>query len=278
MSGGAELPRREFLYGAGAAGVWWAAGVVPPHAPGGEAGAAASVEAAVAPSFPRNDLERVRSVVGASHGNMDVVRTLVSEQPALAKASWDWGFGDWETCLGAASHTGRREIAEFLIGHGARPTLFSAAMLGQLATVRAWLDADPGLYRLHGPHGISLMRHARAGREDSAHVVEYLLDRFGDDPVPFGLEGTDALQARYGGRFDLGGDPPLVLAVGVVNGWLMVGVDQPGTRILPVEGQPDTFHPTGAPAVRLRFRIEEGRSVALTVHDGPVVRSGDLEG
>jgi hypothetical protein len=57
--------------------------------------------------FPRNDPARVQSVVGASHGNLDLVRALVSEQPALAKASWDWGFGDWETPLGAASHTGR---------------------------------------------------------------------------------------------------------------------------------------------------------------------------
>jgi hypothetical protein len=28
----------------------------------------------------------------------------------LARAAWDWGFGDWETALGAASHMGSRPI------------------------------------------------------------------------------------------------------------------------------------------------------------------------
>lgn len=63
-----------------------------------------------AADFPQNEPSRVQAVVGASHGNFDRVKELISEQPALAKASWDWGFGDWETALGAASHTGRRQI------------------------------------------------------------------------------------------------------------------------------------------------------------------------
>ena len=41
---------------------------------------------------------------------------------ALACATLDWGFGDWETALGAASHVGRPEIAEYLIANGAEPT------------------------------------------------------------------------------------------------------------------------------------------------------------
>src|SRR6202022_1027028 len=47
----------------------------------------------------------------------------------LAKAAWDWGFGDWEDALGAASHVGNREIAELLLANGARPTIFSAALV-----------------------------------------------------------------------------------------------------------------------------------------------------
>ena len=37
--------------------------------------------------------------------------------PALARASWDWGYGDWETPIDAASHVGNRAIAEFLIAN-----------------------------------------------------------------------------------------------------------------------------------------------------------------
>ena len=43
-------------------------------------------------------------------------------------ASWDWGGGDWETGLGAAAHMGRRDIAELLLGRGARLDLFAAAI------------------------------------------------------------------------------------------------------------------------------------------------------
>lgn len=224
------------------------------------------------PGF-RNDLERVQSVVGASHGNFERVRSLVEEQPALAKASWDWGFGDWESALGAASHTGRREIALYLIAQGARPTLFSAAMLGQVDVVRAQLEADPSLYLLRGPHGIPLLNHARAGRDEAASVLDYLLDRFGADDRPFGFPGDDGVEARYGGRYRFFEDPPLDLVVGVRNDWLMVGAgEQPNSRVLQVAD--DTFHPTGAPAVRLRFGVVDGRAESVTVLDGPDEKVG----
>jgi hypothetical protein len=50
-------------------------------------------------------------MVGASHGNLARVNELVLAHPALANAAWDWGFGDWETAIGAASHVGNKQIA-----------------------------------------------------------------------------------------------------------------------------------------------------------------------
>lgn len=58
---------------------------------------------------------------------------------------------------------GRRDIAEFLLEHGARLDLFAAAMLGQLEIVKAALTAFPDAHRVRGPHGIPLLAHARAG-------------------------------------------------------------------------------------------------------------------
>ena len=230
------------------------------------------------PSDPRHDAERVSAVVGASHGNLDRVRQLVLEQPALAKASWDWGFGDWETPLGAASHVGRRDIAEFLLAHGARPTVFSAAMMGQLEVVRAFLDADPALFRTHGPHGISLTRHALAGGSDAAHVVDYLAERFGPDPVTFGFEPDDEATSRYSGRYRADDPAAFDVVVGVRNDMLMVGTGEtPSARILPVDGEAHTFHPTGAPAVRLRFLGRGGRR-ELLLEDGPFSWRGTWEG
>jgi hypothetical protein len=113
--------------------------------------------------LPRQDPALAKEVVGVSHGNLARLRELVERQPALARASVDWGFGDWETALGAAAHTGRREIAELLLANGAPPSLFSAAMLGQVDVVRALVAARPGVQGMLGPHGITLLAHARTG-------------------------------------------------------------------------------------------------------------------
>src|ERR1700676_721722 len=81
--------------------------------------AATSNKSSLWPGFPRQDANLVRDVVAMSHNNEARVRELVGAKPALANAWWDWGYGDWESPLGAASHTGQRGIAEFLLEHGA---------------------------------------------------------------------------------------------------------------------------------------------------------------
>jgi len=42
-----------------------------------------------------------------------------------------------EDALGAASHMGNWEIAEYLLSKGARSTIFSGAMLGEMDVVKA---------------------------------------------------------------------------------------------------------------------------------------------
>jgi hypothetical protein len=69
---------------------------------------------------------------------------------------------------------GRRDIALFLLERGARLDLFAAAMLGQVAIVRAVLEAYPSVRDVLGPHGISLVEHARAGGEEAREVLELL--------------------------------------------------------------------------------------------------------
>ena len=57
-------------------------------------------------AFPSQHPFLAKEMVGVSHGNLARVKELVSRHQTLAQASWDWGFGDWETALGAASHAG----------------------------------------------------------------------------------------------------------------------------------------------------------------------------
>ena len=123
---------------------------------------------------PPLDPEKVNAIVLEAHGDLDAVRALLAEQPALTNAAWDWGGGDWETPLGAAAHMGRRDIAELLLEHGARLDLFAAAMLGETEIVRSALAAFPEMRDARGPHGIPLVEHARKGGEAAREVLELL--------------------------------------------------------------------------------------------------------
>ena len=116
----------------------------------------------------------VEEFVGKAHGDLDRVKALLQQEPALIHAAWDWGSGDWETALGAAAHMGRKDIATHLLAHGARIDLFAAAMLGKLEIVRAILDDNPAARHALGPHGIPLLAHAKAGGAEAAAVVELL--------------------------------------------------------------------------------------------------------
>lgn len=120
------------------------------------------------------DKELVAEFVLKAHGDLDFVRQTVEREPAIVNAAWDWGGGDWETGLGAASHVGRRDIAEYLLERGARKDVFAAAMLGEVDLVRAMLDAQPDLREARGPHGISLRAHAEAGGEQARDVLDLL--------------------------------------------------------------------------------------------------------
>ena len=119
--------------------------------------------------YPSMDDATVSGIVGASHGNFDKVKQMVAARPELAGAAWDWGFGDWETALGAASHVGRRDIAEFLISHGARPDIFTYAMMGMLKSVQEIVENVPGIQSHPGPHGITLLQHAKNRLEDKKY-------------------------------------------------------------------------------------------------------------
>ena len=98
--------------------------------------------------------------------------------------AWDWGGGDWETGLGAASHVGRRDIALFLLDHGARMDIFAAAMLGETEIVQAMLASTPCARDALGPHGIPLVKHAEAGGEQAARGARAPAARRGDGLRP----------------------------------------------------------------------------------------------
>ncbi len=120
----------------------------------------------------RLNQDMVGEMVSVAHGDLDRVKALLEAESALVNATWDWGGGDWETALGAASHMGRKDIAEYLLAEGARMDLFCAAMLGKIGVVKAALEDTPDIVHVKGPHGISLLQHAEAGKQGA--MIELL--------------------------------------------------------------------------------------------------------
>ncbi len=190
-------------------------------------------------------------------------------------------LGDWEDALAAASHTGARAIAEYLIGKGARPTVFSAAMLGQLDVVKACVAAFPGIQRSVGPHSIRLLAHARAGGPAARAVVDYL-DALGDADSQPGLVGLTADdETRLSGVYVFGNGPADRLEIAstprsptapprIAGGEL--GIRRPGRTIRQLFHVGDhAFYPSGAEAVRIRIANRDGRPSILTVHDPGIV-------
>jgi len=209
----------------------------------------------------------VREIVTVAHGNLARVKELVTARPALARASWDWGFGDWETPIDAASHVGNRPIAELLIANGARPTIFTAVMLGQLAVVKGQIDASAGLQRTRGPHGLTFVAHARAGGAAAADVLKYL-ESLGDaDPryanLPLTPEEETAIAGDY--AFGPGGADRLKVAKGA-RGFTIQRTGQSERNLFHQGGL--VFNPPGAEAVRIEIRLTPEKTV--TVRDGAV--------
>jgi hypothetical protein len=123
---------------------------------------------------PALELKLVQEFVGVAHTDLERTRQLLTQEPALINAAWDWGGGDFETALGAAAHMGNAPIANFLLENGARLDLFAAAMLGKLGIVKAAIETYPDAIKVPGAHGIPLIKHAEMGGEDAKAVLEYL--------------------------------------------------------------------------------------------------------
>ncbi len=118
-------------------------------------------------------LKKVQEFVVAAHSSLDKAKALLTQFPTLIYATWDWGNGDCETALEGAGHVGNKEIANYLIEHGARTNLFVLSMLGKTAIVKSFIEAFPTYLNARGPHGFTLLHHAQKGGEDSKELLDY---------------------------------------------------------------------------------------------------------
>lgn len=248
-----------------------AAGLLPPLASSFVQTPAAK-PATLHSAFPSQDPARAREFVGACHGNLAKVREMLKESPKYALAVTDWGFGDWESALGAASHVGNPEIATLLIENGARPDLFYHAMMGHLIAIKALVSAQPGIQRTLGPHGITLLEHARAGGDAAKETLAYL-ESLGDaDPRRVSLPVADADKPRYLGRYKFGpGDGDAWIVELGRAGDLRIKRGPAGNQLVLHRVEEHGFATPGNREMRIRFRVEGEQAVAVGVFDPDLV-------
>lgn len=255
-----DIPRRNFLVQGGL--ITSAAFLIWPGDAFAEGTNAEAMSADGSDGFPRQNPKLVEEAVGASHGKFDRVKELVTAYPELAKCSWDGGFGDWEAPIDAASHVGNRDIALFLLDYGARPTIFTYAMLGHVDVVKAMLTAQPALRKTLGPHGFNLFHHAKVGGDASAAVRDHLKEIGETEYVPASIpkETVDAVLGKY----ETAGPHTARFEVLTTKQGLAVhggGGSPRNLRLLP-DG---SLHPVGAPSVRFSFEVVGGRAKSSSV-------------
>ncbi|GGD46924.1 hypothetical protein GCM10011361_12240 [Muriicola marianensis] len=234
--------------------------------------------------YPSIDDAIVAEVVGASHFNFDRVKELVSQRPELARATWDWAFGDWETALGAASHVGRRDIANFLMANGARPDIFTFAMFGKYEVVKSMIESTPGIESIAGPHGISLLSHAKAGLRSnygitltdqeiqaSEQLIAYL-EELGtanrkEKDIPMSANDKEKYLGDY--RYGDGENEGFTVRLNMRENLSLGKLGKSGGALF--QKEPNVFTYNGITSVEVHFEVEGDKVISLTVYEPDLI-------
>jgi len=164
------MNRKSFLYTAGVGAALTLAGnkLIAQNA---------AVQNGVQQGPPPLPLPLVKDFVIAGHGNFDKVKSMLLETPNLIYTKFDWGNGDYEAAIEGAGHVGNKEIANYLLEAGSRVTIYVLTMLGKTDLVKPILETYPALMTAKGPHGFTLLHHAKVGGKDAEELYAYLQEK-----------------------------------------------------------------------------------------------------
>ncbi len=119
--------------------------------------------------------EEIKEFVRVGHGDLEKTKAMVEKTPVIVNCVHQWKRGDFETAVGGACHVGNRPIADLLISKGARLDIFNYAFLGYTDFVIKIVTEYPSLLKSPGPHGFTLLHHAKVGKQ--AVLEEWLLEK-----------------------------------------------------------------------------------------------------
>lgn len=223
--------------------------------------------------YPAIQLTIASEVVGVAHFNLERLKELVDPRPELSKAVWDWGFGDWESAIAAASHVGRKDIVDYLISKGAVPTIFTYAVLGQYETVEAMIRSYPGIQKNCGPHGITLLQHAKTGMETEGinkfkarQLIDYLQSLGDADGTQYlSLEETEKLKYLGDYKYGEGKDDGFTIKLNMRKMLSLGKLGKSGGALLRIGENEFTYQ--GAASVTVKFLIQNDRAISLFLNE-----------
>ena len=114
---------------------------------------------------PLIEKDEIDEFVGVAHNSLEKTQKMLKANPLILNGASQLAKGDFETALGGASHMGRKDIADLLISHGARMDIFTFAFLGYSELVKQLVKRQPQLLNSYGPHGFTLLHHAKVGKQ-----------------------------------------------------------------------------------------------------------------
>ena len=223
--------------------------------------------------YPAIRLELVSEIVGVSHFNLDRLKEIVDPRPELAKATWDWGFGDWESAIAAASHVGRKDIVDYLISKGAVPTIFTFAMLGAYDSVKTMIDFYPGIQKNFGPHGISLLQHAKLGlsiegsnKSKAQQLIDYLV-ALGDADGQKYLKVEDVEKDKYLGdyKYGEGKEDGFTIRLNMKKSLSLGKIGKFGGALYRTGDNLFTYN--GTPSVLIKFGMQNDKVTSMTINE-----------
>lgn len=108
--------------------------------------------------------EEIDEFVGAAHSSLEKTKNIIEAKPLILNCASQLAKGDFETAMGGASHMGRKDIVDLLLSHGARMDIFTFTFLGYTDFVMDMIKKHSHLLNSYGPHGFTLLHHAKVGK------------------------------------------------------------------------------------------------------------------
>jgi len=150
-------------------------------------------------------------------------------------------------------------------------------MLGMQKSVQEIIETVPGIQTHGGPHGITLLQHAKNRLEDKNisasdaanvnKVISYLESLGNADIKPKSLEVTEEEKKKYLGEYRFGTGEGEIFVVDVHRlGFVQIARKGSSPRGLKKVDE-YTFSPAGAPSVKIIFKITNDKAASLSIHE-----------